>query len=331
MGKEIDLLAWTLLILVSSLFLLSAYWVRVPLLNVYRTLMAKLFRHQPDKIYDQTRVIHGILFPAASLLMFFHILESGIQDQGTWLSTWLYSVAFGLAAFVFVFAQVRKLFRAKGEVVEISERQGVSIIKIKPQRPLKYRAGQFAFISFPGHPGLGRSHPFSFLSSPGSETMEEQNLWFAVKETGDFTKNIKDIKPGSKVTIDGSYGDFRPQKDEPTCLIGTGIGSVPILSLLGEAASEKNFTYAIIGCDSKEDIPWIEELHPELTSPEINVLEYKKTGQHLDEGALKQLPGDIAKYRFYLCCSPKVRKSIMDKLLNLGVPKRQIVFENFSF
>jgi len=330
-GEEMDILAWILLLLVSALFLISAFWVKIPLLSWYRIILIKIIKTSPDTIYDPTRILHGIFFPLAAGIMFFHVQESGIEAQGSWISSYGYLGAFITAAAIYTLSMIRKVLRVKAVLVGITERQGVSILKVRPVKPINYRAGQFAFLSFPGIPGLGRSHPFSYLSSPETETSRIPTIWFAVKDSGDFTGLIKNLKPGSRVTIDGSYGDFRPRDKDLTCLIGTGIGAVPVLSLLGDKGFQNADTFAILGCDGKEDLPWVEDLHPPLQNPRIRVLEYKKTGQLVDQEELQKLPGNIKMYKFYLCCSPGVRKNIINHLRTMGVPMKNIIFENFAF
>src|SRR6185295_17642988 len=67
---------------------------------------------------------------------------------------------------------------------------------------MKFRAGQFAWLTFGPTPFSMQQHPFSFASS----AMHPERIEFAIKELGDFTSTIQDLKIGERAYLEGPYG-----------------------------------------------------------------------------------------------------------------------------
>ncbi|MFO1425831.1 MAG: hypothetical protein U1F11_02435 [Steroidobacteraceae bacterium] len=91
--------------------------------------------------------------------------------------------------------------------------------------------GQFAWLTLRASPFAMREHPFSIASSPE----QPQRIEFAIKELGDFTATIKDIRPGEIAWVDAPYGDFgidRCAGAQAAVFVAGGIGIAPILSML---------------------------------------------------------------------------------------------------
>ncbi|MEI6494875.1 MAG: ferric reductase-like transmembrane domain-containing protein, partial [bacterium] len=99
-------------------------------------------------------------------------------------------------------------------------------------KTMAYQAGQFAFFSFKQDGLSAENHPFSLISVP-----EEPELKIIVKELGDFTRTLAQLKVGSLVAVEGPYGSFG-QLDakvggiQPKEIwIAGGIGITPFISL----------------------------------------------------------------------------------------------------
>ncbi|SHO55432.1 ferredoxin reductase family protein [Vibrio quintilis] len=91
---------------------------------------------------------------------------------------------------------------------------------------LRYREGQFCYLNF--HDGES-PHPFSVLNyDPLGNRLE-----FAVKELGDYTRNmVETLKTGQPVTVEGGYGHFQIPETDHQVWVGAGIGIVPFISRL---------------------------------------------------------------------------------------------------
>lgn len=100
------------------------------------------------------------------------------------------------------------------------------------------------------------------MSSSGEHP---ERLKFGIKAVGDFTRRIKDDKPGTKAYLDGPYGVFKSDRYEDSAgfvCIGGGIGITPIMSMLVTAAErgdERPFLL-IYASKSWDDITYREAL-----------------------------------------------------------------------
>ena len=104
---------------------------------------------------------------------------------------------------------VKPLFMVKKPyLVEevIPERGNVWTLALRPHghAGMQFQPGQFAWITLGISPFRMREHPFSMSSS----AVSPERLEFGIKALGDFTNQIKNVKPGTKAYLDGPYGVF---------------------------------------------------------------------------------------------------------------------------
>ena len=67
-----------------------------------------------------------------------------------------------------------------------------------------YIPGQFGFLTFFSHHISKEEHPFSFTSTPtGTSRLE-----MIVRTTGDWTRQLKNLQPGDRVSMSGPFGLF---------------------------------------------------------------------------------------------------------------------------
>ncbi len=136
-------------------------------------------------------------------------------------------------------------------------------LKSSESEVLSYQPGQYGFFRFVDSEISGEAHPFSFSSalSHTSDTLE-----IMVKESGDWTSELDQVKPGDKVTIEGPYGSFYPKEvehsDTPLVLLSGGIGVTPNLSILRhEMTLNSNRRIAFVwGLNVEDDMMYIDEL-----------------------------------------------------------------------
>ena len=137
------------------------------------------------------------------------------------LGTALYRVIFKLVVVKFFDYQIELIRVLNGNIFEIT----MTPIKEK----INFLPGQFAFFSFI-QKGFSREwHPFSLASDPA-----EEKLKIVVKNSGDYTAKMTDLKPGAKVKIEGSFGRFSHllTDNKKQIWIAGGIGITPFLSMV---------------------------------------------------------------------------------------------------
>lgn len=177
------------------------------------------------------------------------------------------------------------------------------------------------------------SHPFSFSQAPNGK-----NLRFTVKSSGDFTSKINQIKNGSKVLIDGPLGRFVPNASAHKYLfIAGGIGITPIRAQMESLSQEKKDMTLLYSFKNAEDNIFMEELKNfpakkyffvsnQAAAAKDNMLQGK-----INEQTIPKLVPDYLSREAFVCGPPEMIKSLRSILLKLGLSKRQIHYELFSY
>ncbi|MDT8438420.1 MAG: ferredoxin reductase family protein [Wenzhouxiangellaceae bacterium] len=183
--------------------------------------------------YERWKHLHRLSGPAV-LLALLHSAQYGRTLPGSLqtLLWWLLGVL-ALAALVWHFGLSRRFGRRR-YVVERTMMVANNLVELVlapvGRRRLRYRAGQFVYLTpydetlSAGH---GEEHPYTLSSSPLDE-----HLRVAIKDLGDASRAIQTIQLGSRVTVEGPYGDFFPRRDDDRSQlwIAGGIGITPFLA-----------------------------------------------------------------------------------------------------
>ncbi|WP_380161826.1 ferric reductase-like transmembrane domain-containing protein [Kineococcus sp. R86509] len=103
---------------------------------------------------------------------------------------------------------------------------------------LGVEAGQFLGFRFLDGPGWMRNHPYSLSAAP-----DGRRLRITVRTTGDGGRRLRNLRPGTRVLVEGSHGRLsaRARTRRDVVLIGAGVGITPLRALaegLGYAPGE---------------------------------------------------------------------------------------------
>lgn len=306
-----------------------------------------LFRDKAAIRYESWRLGHGLGAAAVAIFGLHHTLEVGRYSGAS------YAAGFWIAATVvamfslFVVYFVRPLWQRANpwrvtELVRCAERTWTLRIEPEPgTRRLRFDAGQFVWVKF--YRALFRitEHPFSMSSSPSQLPVLE----FTVKESGDFTGRIGDLKPGTPAFIDGPHGNFslRGRSASGLVFIAGGVGIAPIIAILRDLyqAHDPRPIILIYGNRHAGQIAFAEELERlqrELRLRVVHVLSEPPAGWsgltgQLDRANLARcLPEKPASGWLYFVCGPTpMQDSVEDTLEQVGVPVASIVSERFRY
>lgn len=202
-------------------------------------------------------------------------------------------------------------------------------IYLKPTSvSIKFTPGQFAFFTFHSSDIKTESHPFSFASCPSDKLLR-----ICVKNLGDFTSNLKNLKINDIVTIQGPFGQFGQSfyQNQNIVAIAGGVGVTPFISLF-KSTPENNLTNFHFFYSAKNESlaldnqfffqlklshfvyhPWMGDQKSRLTATDIK----------------EQVP-EFNHNVFYLCGPYTMMINLRDQLMRLGIPQRSIIFEDFS-
>ncbi len=203
---------------------------------------------------------------------------------------------------------------------------------------MRFRPGQFAWVT------IGRS-PFSLLEHPfsiSSEPRDDGSLDMTVKELGDFTSTIGETEPGTTAYLDGPFGAFtmgRHPSDSYVYLVG-GIGITPVMSHLRAAArrGEQARLILLYGAQTLEDVAFreeIESLKDRLDLSVTLVLEQPPRDWEGERGfitteVIERAVGDPDGHEYYMCGPPAMVDAVSGALEQVGVSRKRVHYERFA-
>jgi predicted ferric reductase len=220
------------------------------------------------------------------------------------------------------------------------ERGDTTTLVLEPPPALKFRfePGQFGWFAIGRSPYSLTQHPFSFSSSA-----EHGEVALAVKALGDFTSQVKDLEPGTRVYVDGPHGVFSIDQDEGPGfgLIAGGVGIAGLISMLRTLADRGDVGPALLFYANRE---WdavafreeLEALEGRLDLTLVHVLERPPDGWPGETGYLtadvlrRHLPPGYRRFQFFICGPDPMMDAAEAALIELGVPAERVHSERFN-
>ena len=159
---------------------------------------------------------------------------------------------------------------------------------------------------------------------------------------------IFNLKPGDKVTVSGSFGEFfAKETDKEMCFVGGGAGMAPmrshIFDQLKRLSSKRRITFWY-GARSVREMFYDDEFK-QLEKENENFTYHVALSDPLPEDNWKGQTGfihqvlldeylnkheDPTEVEYYLCGPPIMLKCMMDMLDSIGVDKEMIDFDDFG-
>ena len=197
---------------------------------------------------------------------------------------------------------------------------------------LAVRSGQYFVWRFLTRNDWWRGHPFSISSAPNGAWLR-----ITVKELGDWSKALQDLKVGTRVFIEGPYGVLTgARRTRPkVLLIAGGIGITPLRALLEALPARPGDLTLLYRVRDTRDIVFQSELETLARSRGARghylVGRRDETRDPLGAPALQRLVPDIAEHDVYLCGPGPMMQSVEHTLRRLAVPRGQIHAERFAY
>jgi predicted ferric reductase len=307
--------------------------------------VSSLWRKQLRIEYDRWRAWHAVLAVVAIVLAMAHIWAIGHYTAAAWRGavwggyTFLWVLVVGYVRL----ARPAGLLRAPYRITEVRPERGRSwTVTLRPEghRGFLFRAGQFAWVSIGVSPFRAKEHPFSISSSAAGVGA----LQFTIKELGDFTRAIKDVKAGTIAYVDGPHGVFTidHHRDAPGFVfIAGGIGIAPIMSMLRTLAdrSDRRRVLLIYGNRRWDDVVFREEIQvltSRLDLTVLHVLQEPPADWHGLRGVLSEVNlltaccGAVKGARYFVCGPKPMSDSVLRTLRTLRIPLRRVHCELFD-
>lgn len=230
--------------------------------------------------------------------------------------------------------RVESVVRESDDVVSVTMR-GRDLDRLDPL------PGQFFNWRFLTGPGWMRSHPYSLSAAPTGERMR-----ITVKDLGDGSRALADLRPGTRVLIEGPYGRLHPgvRTQRKVTLMASGIGISPMRSLLEGLPQRPGDVTLLYRARSEADLALKDELDElsRRTGARVVYLPGRRLpGRETwlpeaavgftDAEALRHLVPDIAEHDVFLCGAAAWMDAARAAALECGVPAERIHLERFSW
>jgi Na+-transporting NADH:ubiquinone oxidoreductase subunit F len=212
---------------------------------------------------------------------------------------------------------------------------------------------QHVFDLVARNPEPGRRNNYSLAGNPRTEKQLRFNVRIATPPPGQDcgpgvgSSYVFNLKPGDTVSAIGPFGDFhiKPTQHEMV-YIGGGAGMAPLRAHLSHLLETENTARKVsfwYGARSKQEI-YYEEYFRELEAKHANFSFHLALSSPLDEDNWAGHTGFIhdvvlEKYlsehgnpqsaEYYLCGPPMMIKACTRMLAALGVPEKQIAYDEF--
>jgi predicted ferric reductase len=311
-------------------------------------------RSKSESKYETWRATHAIMAIAVALLGFHHTIHAGRFAQEPSMHLY-WQVALGLAMLSITWVYLaRPMIQSMNayQVVFIKEKSHhiwELVIQHGRNKIASYKAGQFAWLKI-GSAAPLYENPFSIASCSDGQS---SRMTFLIKDVGDFTHQVTELKVGDKIYVDAPYGNFGydifSSQPNEIVLIAGGVGIAPIASLLGKMVENEQGRFTdkkivlIYGNRITEQIIDIHqmvnlnslkqfELIHVITEPDaswkglIGVLD--KTSL---EKILKSSDININTAQYFVCGPAVMIDSVENALAELGVSLNQIDSEKFQY
>ena len=163
-------------------------------------------------------------------------------------------------------------------------------------------------------------------------------LRITVKNAGDFTSELPQIKIGTPIFLDEPLGTFtfRSAKTNKFLFIAGGVGITPIRSLIEQLSVLKK-DIVLLYSNKTTDIIFKQELDNLAKQYLFKLIyivtedtKYKGEKGRIDEEKIQRLVPDLKKRDVYLCGPVPMMEALLKSLKELGVKHNVIHYERFD-
>jgi predicted ferric reductase len=173
------------------------------------------------------------------------------------------------------------------------------------------------------------SHPYSLSAAPGTDVLR-----ITVKDTGDHSRALSRLRPGTRVIAEGPYGAFTAgQSGRGVVLLAGGVGITPLRAMFATLPGPVTLIYR---ASSERGIVFRDELDAIAAARGATV--YYLVGSRAEIGGdplspkmLRSLVPGLDQQEVYVCGPPGMITAAVEALRSAGVPRRRIHFESFEF
>jgi predicted ferric reductase len=294
--------------------------------------------------YESWHLLHLYAYAGVALVLP-HQLWTGAEFLNSrlaaayWWAAWV-TAAGSVLLFRFALPLWRSLrHRLRVESV-VPEGPGVVSVYLRGRAldRLPVQAGQFFVWRFLDGWGWSRAHPYSLSAAPRPDLLR-----ITVKEFGDGSRRLAELRPGTRVLVEGPYGRLTGQarRRRRVTLLASGIGITPLRALLEELAYDPGEAVLIFRARDSSELILREEVEALaaargvrlgfILGPRGGSRSWLPAGWRHDAMALRDLVPDIATHDVFICGPGEWMESAAAAARRAGVPDDQIHLERFTW
>ncbi|MEN9713714.1 MAG: hypothetical protein RLZZ164_378 [Actinomycetota bacterium] len=201
-------------------------------------------------------------------------------------------------------------------------------------------AGQFYMLRIMTATQWWRPHPFSISAAPNDSFVR-----FTIGNRGDDTAMMQNLKPGTRVVLEGPYGVFTEERrtKEKVVLMAAGIGIPPVRALAESMAARPGDVTIVYRLRDQADASLLEEVREvaRRRGMRLFVLDGKRgvgtSWMNVDQFGrqdaerLAQMAPDIANSDVYICGPTPWTHAVVKTLRELKTEERLIHAEEFAW
>lgn len=323
----------------SILMMINKLFIKVKPVDYVRSLLNKTLKLK----YQWKVLIHNLMVVGLIVLQVHVFLASSVSFNKALMV--IVAVYFIVPFALYIKSRIYDVyFNARNRYVVseiINESDGIVTVRFKPENGevFHYMPGQFLYVRIKNPDIPGDEHPFTITSSPE----EKGYVSITVKQLGDFSGSLKNLKTNDKAVITGAYGTFSYKyrsKSDKICFIAGGIGITPFLGMMRHMAANdaKNEVVLLWGARTMAEIICSDEIDKlgrylnkfELIPVLSNDEDYIGEKGFIDKDKLSRYIQDLSEYDFYICGPPIMMEQQLINLKALGVSRSNIFYERFA-
>jgi predicted ferric reductase len=290
--------------------------------------------------YETWHFVHLYTYLAVALA-FSHQFSTGADFVTNRPARVLWSALYvGVAALLFWFRMVRPVVQAtrhRMRVVEV-RRESPDTVSVwltgRRLDELGAEPGQFFRWRFLAKGLWWAANPYSLSAPPRPDLLR-----ITVKASGDHSRAIATVRPGTRVLAEGPFGSFTAgrRRRRHVLLLAGGVGITPLRALfesLPGAPGEVTLLYRARSADNLVFRPELEWIAYQRGAQVHYILGRRGRGRRqdpLNAAALGRLVPGLRQHDVYVCGPPGMAAQATRALRQAGVPRRQIHHETFTF
>ena len=247
-----------------------------------------------------------------------------------WIVVW--AATAGMVIVFRVMQPIRCSLRHQLTVAEVrNEAPGVVSVVCQGRHlgQLAVSGGQFFLWRFLARDLWWQAHPYSLSALP-----RPPYLRVTIKELGDQSRAIAQLRPGTRVAIEGPYGAFthHARSAEGVALIAAGVGITPLRALLEDLPAGTDVV-VVVRASTAHDLVHRAEVADLVKSHggRLSEIVGPRHKVRFNARTLRRLIPDIPARDVYICGPDGFSAEIAAAASQLGAAPEQIHQEKFGF